>query len=58
MVSEVPGKILEIPGVSEGHQRPPEILGDGGGGVQMKESSIGGGGIEIFLSHTLRFFFF
>ena len=48
-------KILEIPGGRGGHQRPPwngkswEV----GGGVQIKESSVGGGGMDIFWNHTL-----
>ena len=43
-------KILEIPG-GEGRgviKDPPERKILGGGGVQIKESSVGGGGVWIF----------
>ena len=48
-------KILEIPGGEGGVIKdPPERKILGGGGVQIKESSVGGGGgMDIFWNHTL-----
>ena len=58
MVNEVPEKILEIPGEGGVIKDSPGTENPGGWGVQIKESSMGGGGMDIFWNHTLRFFFF
>ena len=62
MVSEVSGKILEIPGGSGGSSKTPwNGKSWGVEGVQIKESSIGGGGgygyfLEPHIIKILLFF--
>ena len=48
-------KILEIPGGRGGHQRPPGMENPGGWGVQIKKSSVGGGGYGYFLEPHIMY---
>ena len=48
-------EILEIPGGRGGHQRPPGMENPGGWGVQIKKSSVGGGGYGYFLEPHITY---
>ena len=58
MVSEVPGKILEIPGGSGGLQRPPGTENPGGWGKGGNQKVFHGGGYRYFLEPHIKILLF